>query len=109
MAGHILSSLSQEIKSQIELEKVSNTEKQFYLLKSYENLIIYYLLYNPDKALKFGESQLKENHPELHNERMKVYIGLAEMLKDDILEAKDFLVASLQKGREYDLLNIAMT
>lgn len=63
---------------------------------------------DPDKAIAFGLKQLKENFPEIYYERIKVYIGLAEMLNDDILEAKDFLVASLQNAKEYDLLNIAM-
>lgn len=30
------------------------------------------------------------------------------MLKDDILEAKDYLVASLLNNKEFELLNIAM-
>lgn len=70
--------------------------------------MIFYLRENPDKGLEFGEMNMKDTWSPLEKSRLQVLVGVAELLKDDILEGKDFLVQSLQKGNEFDLINIAM-
>ena len=59
---------------------------------SIENLMLYFLFYDPNSALDFGIKTIINNIDDKFKSKMRVYIGMAEMLKDDILEAKDFLV-----------------
>ena len=70
--------------------------------------MIYYLQHDPDKALLFGNEYIKENISTTFRERMQFYIGVSELLKDDILESKDYFVQTLQKGEETDITRLAM-
>lgn len=44
----------------------------------------------------------------MYSDWLKSYLGVAELLNDDILEAKDYLVDYITNNKEVDLERVAM-
>ena len=109
----ILKEIIKDLKSlDLRAEKEKGEKKKF-LETSYENLMLFYLKENPNEALELGTNLIEKNKKSENDNRKFIskitsHLGLAELLNDDILEAKDLLISSLQKGKEYELLRIAM-
>ncbi len=84
------------------------------LYDNYEILILYLMKNNVTKAIKIGENLIKEVNDQNFLCKLNFYLGVTEILRENIFDAKDFLYKTLssklpivQLGMAYNNLGAA--